>query len=127
MFRVVSILTAVVCASLFVLLLVSPASYVVTYGMADDAGAEFMVRRASPMFAGFAVILWLCRGVAASPVRTAVSMGVAVSFAGIAATGVFAYFTQGANEVILAAAAGEVLIAILFVIANRDPRTDQID
>lgn len=61
MFRRISVLTALICAVLFALLLLSPASYVATYGVVADAGGMFMVRRASPMFLGFAVMLWLAR------------------------------------------------------------------
>ena len=57
MFRSISVLTALICAVLFALLLLSPASYIVTYGVSADAGSMFMVLRASPMFLGFAVML----------------------------------------------------------------------
>lgn len=50
MFRTVSILTVIVCVVLSALLLLSPESYVGTYGVTADAGAVFMVRRAAPMF-----------------------------------------------------------------------------
>jgi len=119
MFRIVAILIAVVCLILFLILYVSPATYVSTYGVIPDAGSDFMVRRASPMFAGLAVILWLSRAAEASPLRTAIAMGVAVTFAGIAMTGIAAFLAGAASAIILAAAMGEMLIAVLIVVASR--------
>ena len=71
MFRSISVLTALICAVLFTLLLLSPASYIATYGVSADAGSMFMVRRASPMFLGFAVMLWLARDTGPSLIRNA--------------------------------------------------------
>lgn len=49
------------------ILLISPPSYVSLYGVVADDGAIFMVRRASPMFAGLAVLLWLAKDAEPSP------------------------------------------------------------
>ncbi|MFT5066300.1 MAG: hypothetical protein ACJAXK_001334 [Yoonia sp.] len=119
MFRTVSILTVIVCAVLFALLLLSPESYVGTYGVTDDAGAVFMVRRAAPMFLGFAVMLWFARDAGQSRVRDALCWGIAVAFTGVALTGMFEYMRGVANAVILAAATGELLIAALFLRATK--------
>lgn len=119
MFRKISILTALICAVLFALLLLSPASYVGTYGVGADAGGMFMVRRASPMFLGFAVMLWLARNTGPSPLRNALSWGIAAAFAGVALTGMFEYLRGVASGAILIAAAGEMLIAVLFARAAK--------
>ena len=118
-FRIVASLTAGICMILFVILLVLPDTYVSTYGVTPDAGSGFMVRRASPMFGGFALMLWLARNAPPSQVRMALAYGVAVSFAGVALTGVFAFATGTAGPMILAAAFGETLIAGLLVSASR--------
>ena len=119
MFRIVAMLTAFVCLVLFLILLASPAAYVSTYGVAPDAGASFMVRRASPMFAGFALILWLARNAQPSVARTAIGLGIAVAFAGVALTGMAEFLAGTASVMIVAAAMGETLIAVLFVVAIR--------
>ncbi|MCO4848455.1 MAG: hypothetical protein KC448_10845 [Yoonia sp.] len=119
MFRIISILTALICVVLFALLLLSPVSYPGTYGVNADAGALFMGRRASPMFLGFAVMLWLARDTGPSVLRDALCWGIAAAFAGVALTGTFEYLRGLANAVILAAAAGELLIAALFVRAAK--------
>lgn len=114
MFRIVAITVSVVCAFLFLLLLILPATYVGNYGVTADAGATFMVRRAAPMFAGLAVLLWLVRGAMPTPERDAICWSLITAFAGIGVMSVFEY-TQGvADARILIAAAGEFGIALLF-------------
>ena len=119
MFRIISILVAAICLILFALLLLAPAIYVGIYGVASDTQVAFMVRRASPMFLGFAVMLWLSRHAAQSPIRNAVAWGVAAAFTGVALTGLFEFSRGGANAMILLAAAGELLIAALFLRTTR--------
>ena len=119
MFRGVASLTAIVCLVLFLILFISLATYVGTYGVAIDAGAAFMVRRASPMFAGLALLLWLVRDTAPSATRNAIALCIAVSFAGIAMTGVAEFLAGTASAMILAAGAGEILIAVLFLATIR--------
>lgn len=115
MFRIISILVAAVCLVLFALLLFAPTSYVGSYGVASDTEVAFMVRRASPMFLGFAVMLWCARNAGPSPLRNALAFGISVAFSGVALTGVFEFSRGGANNMILIAAAGELLIAALFL------------
>ncbi len=110
-FRVFAVLVAIICVVLFVLLLLFPLTYVGTYGGATGDGSAFMARRASPLFLSIAVPLVLMRGAGPSPVRSAFCWGIAISFIGVALTGLFE-FTQGrANTNILIAAVGELLIA----------------
>ena len=101
----------VVCGALFLLLCFSPHAYVGTYGAAQDAGAAFMVRRASPMFLGLAVGIYLIRNEPNSAARRAMCWLIAVAFAGIAVTGISEYIRGFANLNILAAAGLECLIA----------------
>uniref|UniRef100_UPI0040470FDC hypothetical protein n=1 Tax=Yoonia sp. TaxID=2212373 RepID=UPI0040470FDC len=82
MFRIVAMSVALVCALLFVLLLVLPATYVGTYGIVSGTGSDFMARRASPMFAGFAILLWLARGAERSDLRDAICWAMIITFAG---------------------------------------------
>lgn len=118
-FRLAAVITSAVCLVLFLLLLISPAIYVGTYGVSADASELFMVRRASPMFAGLAVMLWLGRNAESSPLREALCYGLVVTFAGIGVTGIAAYLGGHASAIILLAAAGEFVLAGLFVAASR--------
>lgn len=114
MFRFAAIVTAFACVVLFLILLISPPIYVGTYGVVADDGALFMVRRASPMFAGLSVLLWLGKDAVASPLRDAICWGMVVTFSGVALTGIAAFFAGQAGVTILAAALGEFVLAGLF-------------
>ncbi len=115
----ICVLAAVLCAALFPLLLLNPGYYVDTYGVEPDAGASFLGRRASPLFLGLAVMLWMMRDLPRGTARDAVSIGMAFTWGGIAATGLFAFSTGTANANILIAAVVETAMAVSFVIARR--------
>ncbi len=114
MFRIVAIAVSLICGILFLLLLFFPATYVENYGVQADAGAVFMVRRAAPMFAGIAILLWLARGLKPSPERDAMSWAMIVFFAGIGVMSIFEIWQGTADARILLAAVGEFGIALLF-------------
>lgn len=114
-FRTAASLLALVCLVLFLVLLVVPKSYVGVYGIAGDEGVAFLGRRASPMFLGLAVMLWLGRSAKPSPLRTAIIAGVATLFAGIAVTGAAEYLFGAASPSILLAACAEIAIAVVLL------------
>ncbi|QEE35465.1 hypothetical protein FTO60_06950 [Octadecabacter sp. SW4] len=110
-FALVARIVAAICAVLFVILLLFPATYAPTYGVAADMGVQFITRRAAPMFIAPAVILWCAASAPDTPLRRAVALGIALSFVGIAATGLAAYLAGTASAAILIAALGECLMA----------------
>lgn len=114
-FRLAATLTAIVCAILFPVLLLAANGYMATYGVDSNASAAFMSRRAAPVLLGLAVILWMARDAAPTPERRAISVGVILCFAGIAATGIYEFATGFAGWTILVAAAGELVIAAVFL------------
>lgn len=117
--RILCILTALFCLILFILLLTNGGIYVETYGVAADGGARFVARRAAPMFAGLAVLLWLVRDLPKGTLRDAVCSAMAVMWAGIACTGIYEYFMGVAAATILLAAVAELGIALGFMILRR--------
>lgn len=119
-FRLAASLTAIVCVILFPILLLAGSSYLATYGVSADGAAVFMARRAAPTLLGLGVLLWLARGAEPSAIRKAISIGVIVTFAGIAATGIYEYVLGIAHWVILVAAFGELIIASVFARFLRD-------
>ena len=119
LFRVAATMAAALSAALFLFLLIAPATFVELYGASGDAGAEFMGRRAAPIFAGLAIVFWLGRNADDSPLRRAVSLGSAIIFSGVALTGVWAFADGSAGWVILASAAAELSLGVLFALASR--------
>jgi len=102
---------SVVFMVLFLVLFALPALYTLTYGVVADEGVQFMTRRAAPMFAGPAVILWVAATAPRSALRDGVSLGIVVIFLGIALTGTMAFFQGIAAPTILIAAIFECLAA----------------
>lgn len=119
MFRIVAIVTAVACLGLFAVLFGNGASYVATFAIQPDQGAGFVARRAAPVFAGLAVILWVLRDLPVGTARDGICLGMVVLWLGIAATGVYEYTSGQAGGAILIASAVELLAALAFWVARR--------
>ena len=120
-FRIACLIAMIVCLVVFATLLIAPANYVGGYGASGDAGAEFMGRRAAPVFLGLALVTGLLRGSIDLTVQWAVSWAVIVAFVGTAVTGTYAYLQGDASQNILVASFGEMLIAGIFLISLQRP------
>ncbi len=118
MFRLVSMFSAVLCLALFPVLLFNSGFYVESYGLNADAGADFLGRRASPMFLGLAILLWMGRDLEIGRARDAICIGMAVMWAGIALTGTYEFVMGNARPTIVLAALVEAAFAAAFVIAR---------
>lgn len=118
LFGVLSVATAVLCLALFVVFVVNPGAYSQMYGVAADTGGTFLGRRAAPLFLGLAVFVFALRGADPGPLRDASVLAVAVTFAGIAVTGIAAYLTGPASFAVLVAAGLELGIAALWILAR---------
>ncbi len=121
MFRLTCVLGAVLCVALFPLLLINAGFYVDTYGVAADTGAAFMGRRASPMFLGLAVLLWMVRDLDPGPARDAVCASMVVIWAGIAITGLYELMIGTAGPLIAGAAVVELGFAVAFWRSRNQP------
>jgi hypothetical protein len=117
-FALLCIATAVLCVVLFAVFLIASGLYVGLYGAPADAGATFLGRRASPLFLGFAVFFWLLRDIRMGPLQDGTALAAALTFAGIAATGIWSYATGSASFAILVAAGLESAIALAFLLAG---------
>lgn len=118
MYRVVCILCALLCLALFPVLLFASGLYVESYGIGADAGAGFLGRRASPMFAGLAVLLWLARDLEPGRARDAVCFGMAIMWTGIALTGLYELAFGAALNTIGIAAIVELGFAAAFLMSR---------
>ncbi len=119
-FQLSARLIAVILTGLFVLLCFVPQAYAPTYGVGASDGVQFITRRASPMFIGLAIILWIASTAPRTALRDAVALGVAATFLGIAVTGVIAWIQGIASPMILAAAVLECCIAALVWVTRKN-------
>ena len=113
-------LVVLVCAVLFVIFLFAPQAYSPLYGGETNLSAQFMTRRAAPMFLAPMIILWAASGAPRSGLRDAVAFGFSAMFAGVSMTGVLAWMHDIASPMILMAAAGEVVIALLLIRSRKN-------
>lgn len=118
-FKLACLATALVCAALFLLLLFSANTYIQLYGVSGHDSADFLGRRAAPVFLGIAVMSWMLREAGPSAARSAVCYGLGLAFIGIAITGLFEYGRGVASWTIGVAALSEILLGALFLIAAR--------
>jgi hypothetical protein len=114
-FQLISRLVAAVCAVLFAIFLFAPQVYSPLYGVETNVSAQFMTRRAAPMFLAAMIILWAASSARRSPLRDAVALGVAAMFAGVCITGLIALMQGIATSMVLMAALGEALIPVLLL------------
>ncbi len=120
-FRIACLVSCIVCLVLFAILLVAPGNYVAGYGASADAGAEFMGRRAAPIFLGLTLMCGLLRGNLHVDVQWSVSLSMIFAFLGTAIVSVWAFVEGAASQTILIAAGGELLLALVFVLSLRRP------
>jgi hypothetical protein len=79
-----------------------------------------MTRRAAPMFLAAMIILWAASSAPRSALRDAVALGVAAMFTGVCITGLIALMQGIATPMILMAALGEALIAVLLLSTRKN-------
>ena len=88
-YKTLSVITASLCITLAIFLLLIPEPIFLVFGIAGNASAYFISRRASMLFVGYAVIALLSRNEPPSASRQSISLGIGVSMTGFAATGLF--------------------------------------
>ena len=118
MFGLLCAATAALCLALFAVFVIAPGAYTQLYGVAADAGGLFLGRRAAPLFLGLAVFFWALRGTGPGPLQDATAWAAAVTFIGIAVTGIWAWLGGTASFAVLVAAALEVTIGLAFLLAR---------
>jgi len=123
MYRPLMTVVGIVAMVLGVLILFAPRLYLSLYvpGYAPDMA--FAAQRLAPAVIGLGALMWVVRDLPAGAVASKVSLIAALVWAGVAATGVFHYATGAASFNIVIAAASEVILALLFLVASRQMRT----
>ena len=117
-FRLTCSLLALVWFVLFAVLCIAPSLYAPTYGIEASEGVQFITHRASPMFLGFAILLWVLRDEAPSRLRDMVVIAMVAAFIGISLTGLYDFVRGYASQTIAIAALIETLMAVVLMRAN---------
>lgn len=110
----------VFAAGVGVILVVAPLVYLSLYVAEPTPEMTFAAQRLGPAIAGLGVLLFLARDLPAGRFAIQFATVAALVWIVIAATGVFHFLTGVATQAILIAAATEVAMAALFLIAARE-------
>ena len=109
---------------LFLVLCFVPWVYLTGYGVSTNDSAEFITRRASPLFLGLAYMMWAIRDLEPSPARRAITDGTALLMVVFAVTGLYSLATGAVGPKILIGVAVEVPFALaLLSVKNKAPGT----
>lgn len=114
-FRVLCILSAILCFLLFCALAFFPSLIYAIFGMEGSVGADIISRRAAMLFAGISVILWQLRHLADGVAKAGLASGMVVAMAGLASVGLFEYARGQVGPGIFLAIVTEAVLLFLFL------------
>ncbi|MEL7213269.1 MAG: hypothetical protein AAGK92_11440 [Pseudomonadota bacterium] len=121
-YRLAIALNGLLFAGLFIVLCFAPTVYLTGYGITTEDSAQFITRRASPMFLGLAYMMWAIRNLEPSPARRVLTDGTALLLLGIAATGLYSLTTGAVGPEILVGVAVEIpFAAALLSVRSKAP------
>ena len=122
MYHLVFTVTGAFAAVLGALLLLAPDIYLKLYVVEYDQTMAFAAQRLAPAIVGLGALLLLARDLPPGPFAARFAALTALVWFGVAATGVFHFSTGSANANILVAAALEILLGLIFLVAARGHR-----
>jgi hypothetical protein len=120
-YKTLSVMTASLCITLAIFLLLIPEPIFHIFGVAGNESAYFISRRASMFFVGYAAIAFLSRHEPPSESRQSISFGIGTSMLGFVALGLFELVRGFAETGILLPMVVELFLALsYFSIWSRD-------
>lgn len=122
-YRTSSILTALACGTLALMLAVFPSLVVWLFLLENAPMGSVLALRASVLFLGLGTIAWFGRDEPDSALRRAVAIGFVVVWAGLALTGLYEFVRGAVGPGIWVAIVAEIaLVAIVFPHARGNGR-----
>lgn len=113
-FKNVSILTAIVTLSLFMVLLWFPGVILYLFNLPAHESAAFISRRAAILFLGIGVLSWGIRDAEPSATRQAICLGLLVMMLGMATLGIVEFLRGAAGLGIVLAIVVELFLGIAY-------------
>jgi hypothetical protein len=124
-YRTLSVITASLCLTLAIFLLLVPELIFLIFGVVGNESAYFISRRASMFFVGYTAIAFLSRKEPPSTSRQSISFGIGTSMLGFVALGLFELLRGFAGPGILLPMIAELSLALsYFSIWSRDKRRE---
>ena len=113
-FRMLNVITAIITAVLFIVLLLVPEVILWLFAVPESASAEFISRRAAMLFIGISLLSWFSRAASHSDVRQAICIGLSTSMLLLAALGVFEFIRGYAGSGIILAVITELFLGMAY-------------
>ncbi len=115
-FKTLALATAAVTFALGVVYVAAGTPLIASWRIEPTASVLLFGRRIGAAYLGFAVMFFFARSVPASPARTAMSAGAAVTTGSLALLGVYELSTGRVGPAILASVAVEALLALGYIL-----------
>lgn len=122
MFKPLFTLVGAAGVLLGIVLIIAPRAYLSLYVPEFEDAMGFAAQRLSPAIIGLGALLILARDLPRGAFASRFATLTALVWFGVAATGVFHYFSGLATVGILVAGGTEIILGLLFVIAARQMR-----
>ena len=113
-FRALSTFTALLAATLVLLLCFVPGLIYWLFGLENHATADLLAKRAAGLFTGYAVLSWLIRDAEPSALLRKICIAIAVMMAALTFASLYEFLRGFAGPGILLAAITEAALAALY-------------
>lgn len=114
-FRSLSILSTILAATLFLILLFIPNLVFWLFQIPFSESAAFLSRRAAVLFLGYAIIMWLVKDTEDSSLRKAICLGWGVALSALAVLGIFEFIRGFVGPGIFLAVFVESFLGVSFL------------
>jgi len=114
-FRSLSVLASLLFLAIACTWMFSPDAMLANWGVGASPSAELMARRGAALYAGLSVMLFMARGAAPSPARSALVAGFVTACSLLAVLGVGELASGHAGRGILVAVVLEAVFVLAFV------------
>ena len=113
-FKTLNFITMGVSVILSIILLFFPKVIFLLFGIDGNESADFISRRASMFFIGYAIICYFSRNSKPSESRQSISLGIAFSMLGFAILGTFEFLRGFAGAGIFLAVSAELFLSVCY-------------
>lgn len=114
-FRALSVLVSILFMAIACVWMFSPSAMLAHWNLGASPSAELVARRGAALYAGVGVMVFMARGAAPSPARSALVAGMVTACSLLAALGIGELASGHAGRGILVAVALEILLVLAFV------------
>ena len=121
-YRILNVITSILFAYLFSLLMFSPQSFIEDVGLVPDTASLVIIRRAAIFMLGLVVLLFSSQKLKPGKELQLISLATAVTLCGLATMGIYEFTKGSVNASIIQAIVIESILGLSYIVvfmANR--------